>query len=444
MECRKTETWTEHLQRGGLCFSSSTFYDQRAIEDQRTMIQTYISQDLARRPVGVARPSGTPAASLDSDVQEIALALAEARRMSLRSRGAVSRDPAPSTTPEWVSRKEKDNTHQSQAELYISMLRDAVVAIEHNHRKTGFSKSQWKILHDIRTLLATYRSNIRAGIKDPLKEASLSVAAHSAEVYEHAVAPMSGALREREREAVQIDFTWRARVLRKDARHILPYGELPTPPLLSKRGRKSLLQLSQEIRDWVSTHLSRRHGGRLDPTILAKDLSEALVSGEITDEGLPDSVTASTVRRWLKNIGFQRKMVSKGMYHDGHERADVVEYRNGVYLPQMEILELRMAIWDQLPSGDRFRKDPILREGEREIIPIFHDETALHAQEMPRFVWVYESEQVLRQKSDGKLFMISDFIMEEGEGRLILPEHLRIGDKDNWDARRRIEPGKNG
>jgi hypothetical protein len=37
---------------------------------------------------------------------------------------------------------------------------------------------------------------------------------------------------------------------------------------------------------------------------------------------------------------------------------------------------------------------------------------------------VWDAEQVLSQKSDGKLFIISDFIMEEGEGRLVPPENL--------------------
>lgn len=42
--------------------------------------------------------------------------------------------------------------------------------------------------------------------------------------------------------------------------------------------------------------------------------------------------------------------------------------------------------------------------------------------------------------------MISDFIMEEGEGRLFLPENLRSSTdtKEDWETRRKIEPGKNG
>lgn len=51
---------------------------------------------------------------------------------------------------------------------------------------------------------------------------------------------------------------------------------------------------------------------------------------------------------------------------------------------------------------------------------------------------------MLRQKSDGKLMMISDFVMERGTGRLALPAVLS-GDRpqDLCDVRRVIEPGKN-
>lgn len=34
---------------------------------------------------------------------------------------------------------------------------------------------------------------------------------------------------------------------------------------------------------------------------------------------------------------------------------------------------------------------PRLKSGEKEILIIFHNETAVHAQEMPRSVWVYQS-----------------------------------------------------
>jgi hypothetical protein len=35
----------------------------------------------------------------------------------------------------------------------------------------------------------------------------------------------------------------------------------------------------------------------------------------------------TTAHRWLKRMGFEFKQYHKGIYIDGHERADVVAYR---------------------------------------------------------------------------------------------------------------------
>jgi hypothetical protein len=39
------------------------------------------------------------------------------------------------------------------------------------------------------------------------------------------------------------------------------------------------------------------------------------------------SVSKTTAQRWLKRMGFEFKQYAKGVYIDGHERGDVVEYR---------------------------------------------------------------------------------------------------------------------
>jgi hypothetical protein len=41
------------------------------------------------------------------------------------------------------------------------------------------------------------------------------------------------------------------------------------------------------------------------------------------------SITERTARRWLAGLGWRYGKMKNGMYIDGHEREDVVEYRNG-------------------------------------------------------------------------------------------------------------------
>ena len=38
------------------------------------------------------------------------------------------------------------------------------------------------------------------------------------------------------------------------------------------------------------------------------------------------SITPRTARNWLHNLGFEPRSSKKGVYIDGHERTDVVEY----------------------------------------------------------------------------------------------------------------------
>ncbi len=100
---------------------------------------------------------------------------------------------------------------------------------------------------------------------------------------------------------------------------------------------------------------------------------------------------------------------------DGHERADVVDYRQKIFLPAMEEFGWRMALYE----GPELKCiPPTLAPGEREIIPNFHDESTFHGNEESRSAWLRKDEQPLRKKGRGKLIHASAFINPE-TGRLI-------------------------
>ena len=65
-----------------------------------------------------------------------------------------------------------------------------------------------------------------------------------------------------------------------------------------------------------------------------------------------------TARRWLHYLGFKPKVQIKGYYTDGHNRPDVLNYRDNVFLPQMEIYERRMRQYDGPDMTDM--KEPTL------------------------------------------------------------------------------------
>jgi hypothetical protein len=59
-----------------------------------------------------------------------------------------------------------------------------------------------------------------------------------------------------------------------------------------------------------------------------------------------------TAREWLDRMGYNGKDLKKGVYKDGHERKDVVNYRVSTFLPRIKALEPYMATWIEHPPTD--------------------------------------------------------------------------------------------
>ncbi|KIJ33272.1 hypothetical protein M422DRAFT_264821 [Sphaerobolus stellatus SS14] len=57
-------------------------------------------------------------------------------------------------------------------------------------------------------------------------------------------------------------------------------------------------------------------------------------------------VSLSTARSWLKKEGFRYTAHKKALYYDGHERPDVVQYRQDVFVPEMRSYGQRLVKYD--------------------------------------------------------------------------------------------------
>ena len=55
---------------------------------------------------------------------------------------------------------------------------------------------------------------------------------------------------------------------------------------------------------------------------------------------------------------------------------------------------------------------PDLKPGKKIHYPIFHDECCIHANDHCTYVWMWEGEHPLRDKSHGQIVHVSDFIVE--------------------------------
>lgn len=69
---------------------------------------------------------------------------------------------------------------------------------------------------------------------------------------------------------------------------------------------------------------------------------------------------------------------------DGHERADVVKYRQEDFLPAMQEYERRMV---HFGGSDLLQTEPQLKPGEWPIKEYFHDESAFHANDNACNAW---------------------------------------------------------
>ncbi|KAF8229809.1 hypothetical protein L208DRAFT_1479048 [Tricholoma matsutake] len=114
-----------------------------------------------------------------------------------------------------------------------------------------------------------------------------------------------------------------------------------------------------------------------------------------------------TAWQWLLKLGWCLKTLKKGVYMDGHERDYVVKYCNEVFLPAMAKFEEWMTKFE---GPELTRVAPTLREGEKEIIPQFHDESCLTVNDYKAKAWLGPGQTILQKKGRGHLIHVSEFI----------------------------------
>ena len=139
----------------------------------------------------------------------------------------------------------------------------------------------------------------------------------------------------------------------------------------------------------------------------------------------PSKISVRTARRWLHKLGFEQVSSKKGIYIDGHERTDVVEYRM-LYLKRLDILastHLPPPLCSDELSTHALQ--PPLRTDEpsphRELVLIFHDESIFHSNDDQGWMWGEKGKTVLKPKGQGRGIMVSDFI-DEHNGFLALTD----------------------
>jgi hypothetical protein len=152
-------------------------------------------------------------------------------------------------------------------------------------------------------------------------------------------------------------------------------------------------------------------------------------------------IVARTARRWLKQLGFNWRDIKKGVYFDGHEREDVIEYRNNFVNRLEELWPYVVEFNDDGSMKDKTYPENYVVGSEdnnfRPIIIITHDESIFQSHDSRRQGWLYKDRQFIRPKGKGQGIMVSDFLLpnrrlstislkQEEKEQLGLPEFASI------------------
>lgn len=128
------------------------------------------------------------------------------------------------------------------------------------------------------------------------------------------------------------------------------------------------------------------------------------------------SIRHKTACRWLAKMGWRYGRKRNGMYVDGHERKDVVEYRSAFVQRWKEKYEPRMHTWDE--HGNEIHPQAEGTDGLKRLILVTHDESHFHSHDERTLMWYHpNSKRLPERKGPGSSLMVSDFLTSEW-GRL--------------------------
>jgi len=154
--------------------------------------------------------------------------------------------------------------------------------------------------------------------------------------------------------------------------------------------------------------------------ICAQDIVDYVATPEVQQRlgTRARGIHIQTAQQWLHKLSWQYRQKRKGMYIDGHEHEDVVEYRKG-FVERWKEYEKCFVIYNNdrtvvsiptgfpVPQGVRFR-----------LILVTHDESTFYENDRRKTLWINNNTKaVAEKKGEGQSIMVSEFLTSEW-GRL--------------------------
>ncbi|KAJ7113861.1 hypothetical protein C8R44DRAFT_580702, partial [Mycena epipterygia] len=121
-------------------------------------------------------------------------------------------------------------------------------------------------------------------------------------------------------------------------------------------------------------------------------------------------ISVWTARRWLKALDYRFGRRKNGMYVDGHERDDVVQYRKDFVERWINLYEPRIAKHNHdgkligIPGGVDLDGKPY------RLFLCTHDESTFFGNDQSKVGWIHDSFKGKPEpKGEGRSIMVSDF-----------------------------------
>ena len=202
---------------------------------------------------------------------------------------------------------------------------------------------------------------------------------------------------------------------------------------------------ARNLRKWIKTYLRSEklplhcygtyHSSILDDEDFRRDIQLHLIEiakkGYIHAQDIVDYVATPdiqqklgtkacgihvrTARRWLHKLSWRYRQKKKGMYIDGHEREDVVEYRKG-FVERWREYERCFVIYGN--DGNMLSTPTGFPIPQNVRFLVTHDESTFYENDRRKMLWVNDKvKAVAEKKGEGQSIMVSEFLTSEW-GRL--------------------------
>jgi hypothetical protein len=230
---------------------------------------------------------------------------------------------------------------------------------------------------------------------------------------------------------------WKARCIRRWASHFLIHHVLP-PLSQGKHQKVSSLIDCEDVQTaclgWLRSANPNMINGRSFSQWVKSELHLLLDH----PESIQLSIRRATV--WLNKLGYEYQQHKQSHNVDGHERDDVVRYRDQ-FLVRMTEYEKRMLkyIGEDCETAVR----PELPDNTPPLVLVVQDESCFSSHEGRKTLWMRKDKTILRPKGSGRSLMVSEFLCE-CHGRMKLNEEQMVQFPDiPSETAIIIKPGKN-